>query len=77
MCEVKNCHGVDAAHSSPMNSIGVNGPVSTSTAAIARSSADSRAVSRSPAARLPIWSWFCEYPMNRQAGVISVSTGRP
>ena len=24
-CEVKNCHGVDAPHSSPMNSIGVNG----------------------------------------------------
>ena len=24
-CDVKNCHGVDAAHSSPMNSIGVNG----------------------------------------------------
>ena len=40
-CEVKNAHGVDAAHSSPMNSIGVNGPVSTSTAAMARSSADS------------------------------------
>ena len=24
-CEVKNCQGVDAPHSSPMNSIGVNG----------------------------------------------------
>ena len=32
-CEVKYCHGVDAAHSSPMNSIGVNGEVSTSAAA--------------------------------------------
>ena len=32
-CEVKYCHGVDAAHSSPMKSIGVNGEVSTSAAA--------------------------------------------
>ncbi|MBY8874669.1 hypothetical protein K7640_22840 [Micromonospora sp. PLK6-60] len=29
---VKNCHGVVAAHSSPMNSIGVNGAVISSVA---------------------------------------------
>ena len=32
-CEVKNWNGVDAAHSSPMNSIGVNGPHRVSSAA--------------------------------------------
>ncbi len=32
-CEVKNCHGVEAPYSSPINSMGVNGEVSVSTAA--------------------------------------------
>ena len=74
-CEVKNCHGVDAAHSSPMQSIGVNGA--------ARSAARARrqqvvvemlGASRSPAARLPTWSWFCRRPTSRQVGI---GRGRP
>jgi len=51
---VKYCHGVSAPHSSPMNSIGVNGEVSTRAAAILAGSARIR----SPIARLPTWSWF-------------------
>ena len=35
-CEVKNCHGVDAPHSSPMNSIGVNGSDSSRAAPAAQ-----------------------------------------
>jgi hypothetical protein len=57
---VKNCQGVPAAHSSPMNSIGVNGPVSVSAAAQASRPGEREAESRSPRARLPIWSWVCE-----------------
>ncbi|CAM5665843.1 hypothetical protein SALBM217S_02415 [Streptomyces griseoloalbus] len=53
---VKNCHGVPAAHSSPMNSIGVNGAVSVSAAAHASSPGETSPASRSPWARLPIWS---------------------
>ena len=56
-CDVKNCHGVEAAHSSPMNSMGVNGESTVSTAAIASPPSSSDCESRSPAARFPIWSW--------------------
>ncbi len=76
-CEVKNCHGVLAPHSSPMNSIGVNGEVS-------RISAPTRArpvvaiwLSRSPVARLPIWSWFCRHTTKRYPGTADRSTGLP
>ena len=42
-----------------MNSIGVNGPVSVSSGGAGRAGRRRAcAVSRSPAARLPIWSWF-------------------
>src|SRR6266496_4373503 len=41
---VKNCHGVRAPHSSPMNSIGVNGPVSSSVAPTRSSPGDRPAV---------------------------------
>ncbi len=54
---VKNCQGVPAAHSSPMNSIGVKGAVSVSVAAQASSPGETSADSRSPWARLPTWSW--------------------
>lgn len=59
MWSVKNCQGVVAPHSSPMKSIGVNGPVSVSAAAQASSPGERAADSRSPWARLPIWSWVC------------------
>ncbi len=55
---VKNWKGVEAPQSSPMNSIGVNGEVSTSAAETASSPTDSDAEGRSPRARLPIWSWL-------------------
>ena len=42
-----------------MNSIGVNGEVSSSAAPTPSSPVDSVAPSRSPVARLPTWSWFC------------------
>ena len=53
---MKYCQGVDAAHSSPMNSIGVNGAVSTSPAPTLTRSADSPLEILSPVARLPTWS---------------------
>ena len=56
---VKNCQGVLAPHSSPMNSIGVNGEVSTIVAPTASSPGERDAEIRSPTARLPIWSWSC------------------
>ncbi|CAM5616378.1 hypothetical protein STENM327S_05535 [Streptomyces tendae] len=57
MWSVKNCHGVPAAHSSPMNSIGVNGAVGVRVAAQAASPGETRDARRSPWARLPTWSW--------------------
>jgi hypothetical protein len=74
---VKNCHGVLAAHSSPMYSIGVNGAVSISVAPTRSIRGDTDAESRSPAARLPIWSWFCRYATNRCPGMRARSTARP
>jgi hypothetical protein len=59
MWSVKYCHGVSAPHSSPMNSIGVYGEVSTRPAPTLSSSDDSEAAIRSPVARLPTWSWSC------------------
>ena len=56
--EAKNCHGVLAAHSSPMNTIGVNGEQNSSAAPQASRPGETVADSRSPVARLPIWSWF-------------------
>ena len=75
-CDVKNCHGVDAPHSSPMNSMGVPGAVIVSTAATCRRAIDSVWLSRSPAARLPIWSWSCANSMNRHEGT-PAGTGAP
>ena len=57
--QVKNCHGVAAAHSSPMNSIGVNGGQRQQRRADAAGRGEQRSEIRSPVARLPIWSWFC------------------
>ncbi len=74
---VKNCQGVEAPHSSPMKSIGVYGEVSVRVAAQASSPGDSVAESRSPCARLPIWSWVWEYPSSRCAANRLRSSGRP
>ena len=74
---VKNWNGVVAAHSSPWNSIGVNGPHSVTSAAHASWSSSSAAVSRSPAARLPTWSWFWLHTTSRHGGTTPVSIGAP
>ncbi len=55
----KNCQGVRAPHSSPMNSMGVNGEQSSSAAPHATSPGVSDVAGRSPAARFPTWSWSC------------------
>ncbi len=55
----KNCHGVRAPHSSPMNTIGVNGEQNRIAAPQATRPGVSVAACRSPVARLPTWSWFC------------------
>ena len=47
-----------APHSSPWKSIGTNGAVSSSAAAIRSRPSLTRADGRSPMARLPTWSWF-------------------
>jgi hypothetical protein len=73
---VKNCQGVDAAHSSPMNSIGVNGAARVSRAASASRSSSRVSVRRSPVARLPIWSWSCAKVTSRQVGMRG-SIGNP
>ena len=75
--EVKNWNGVDAAHSSPWNSIGVNGPVSVSSAAQASWSSSRESTMRSPTARLPTWSWFCAHTTSRHDGIAAVSIGAP
>ena len=72
---MKNWNGVDAAHSSPWKSIGVNGPHSVSSAAQASWSSSSASVIRSPTARLPIWSWFWLETTSRQVGMARVSIG--
>ena len=64
MWSVKNWKGRRSPYSSPMNSSGVCGAKS-STAARRRSSSAGR---RSPTARLPTWSWFCEQTISRSAG---------
>ena len=74
---MKNWNGVDAAHSSPWNSIGVNGPHSVSSAAHASWSSSSASVIRSPTARLPIWSWFWLQTTSRHVGIAAVSIGTP
>ncbi len=75
--EVKNANGVDAPHSSPMNSIGVNGEARVSSAATASWSSSSASLSRSPRARLPTWSWFWLATTSRQPGTRSTSSGTP
>ena len=74
-CEVKNWNGVDAPHSSPWKSIGVNGPARVSSAAQASWSSSRCSVNRSPRARLPIWSWFWLQTTSRHVGIVSVSIG--
>ncbi len=64
------------APSSPMNSNGVNGDTSTSAAAVARPPPSSVADVRSPCARLPTWSWFCELTTNAWPSV-PAGTGCP
>ena len=75
--EVKNWNGVVAAHSSPWNSIGVNGPQSVSSAAQASWSRSRASVIRSPTARLPTWSWFWLETTSRHVGMAAVSIGTP
>ena len=53
----------------------MNGPHSVSSAAHASWSSSSASVIRSPAARLPIWSWFWLHTTRRQVGIAAVSIG--
>ena len=76
-CEVKNCQGVVAPHSSPMKIIGENGLSRVTIAARPCWSAPILSASRSPVARLPIWSWLSEQTTSRQVGVRYVSIGCP
>ena len=55
----KNGNGTFDPHSSPMNSIGTVGASSVMASAASIASGVTMASSRSPSARLPIWSWFC------------------
>ncbi len=79
--EVKNWKGAEAAHSSPWKSIGVNGPARVSSAAQSSWSSSrcpgDGSDSRSPAARLPTWSWFWLHTTSRQVGIVAVGTGEP
>ena len=75
--EVKNCQGVEAPHSSPMKIIGVNGLSPVINAASLSWSGPRTSVSRSPSARLPIWSWLSAQTTSRQLGVRWVSIGLP
>ena len=59
-----------------MKSIGVPGAVIVSTAAICSRANERFWLSRSPAARLPIWSWSCANSTNRVEGN-SGGTGAP
>ncbi len=74
---VKNCHGVLAPHSSPMNSIGVHGEVSRIAAPAASRPGSTVAESRSPWARLPTWSCVWSEATKRDPGTVAGSTGRP
>ena len=74
---VKNCHGVEAAHSSPMKSIGVFGASMRRTAPTASASVPTRCDSRSPAARLPTWSWFWMQTISWPGDTRSPLIGRP
>ena len=66
---VKYRNGAVSPYSSPMKSSGTNGDSSTAPAAsFAALEARRSASSRSPSARLPTWSWFCEQTTNRLAG---------
>ncbi len=49
-----------------MNSIGVNGPSSTTAALTASAPGVSTRDGRSPSARLPTWSWFWEQTTKRR-----------
>ena len=73
---MKNGHGVEAANSSPMKSIGTCGPVSSRAASAASAPSDRAAAVRSPPARLPTWSWFWMLATHAWLGMAS-GTGRP
>ncbi len=72
---LKNRNGVEAAHSSPMNSSGIAGASSSTALAACTAAGGASAEMRSPSARLPIWSWFCRKSTNAVAG--SAALGSP
>ena len=65
---MKYWNGVLAPHSSPWNSSGTNGEVSSSAAATRSRPSLISAALRSPSARLPTWSWFWVQTTNRLPG---------
>ena len=64
----KNRNGVEAPHSSPMNSSGICGERSRPARRERQPLGPASAVRRSPKARLPIWSWFCRKPTKAVGG---------
>ena len=79
MWSVKNCQGVDAAHSSPMKSMGVKGPVRTSAACPAQASSPERvrgeAVALGAVADLVVGLGVAQQP--GRAETLVRSRGRP
>ena len=61
-------NGAISPYSSPMNSNGTWEERSTHAAASLSFSSETIVLSRSPAARLPTWSWFCAQTTKRQGG---------
>ena len=75
---MKNCHGVEAPHSSPIQSIGVNGEVSSS-AAPTSSSAAADELAGQPVAQRPVADLVVVLQERDEPvpGISRRSTGRP
>jgi len=59
-----------------MNNSGGEGASKTIATAAASAAGSASAVSRSPRARLPIWSWFCRKETNAVSGRAAVELPR-
>ena len=72
----KNGNGSRAPHSSPMNISGGAGASSVTASAASSAAGGASTDSRSPSARLPIWSWFCRKLTKAVAGRADVGSPR-
>ena len=64
------------ASSSPMNINGICGHSSCRAMAASSARGSASVVSRSPKARLPIWSWFCRNRTNAVGGSAALAVPR-